>query len=76
VRFNEEPKEEYDEWLGGKPVQREPASYQELIFENNARTDLDRACGKVQQAQMLNQMSCRAKGSDLSPGVLRKATNR
>lgn len=72
--FYEEFAEKYDKLVSWEDrFKRESGFYQKLFSENKVRTVLDCACGTGQHVIMLNQMGYKAKGSDLSPAMLRKA---
>jgi len=74
MRFYEEFAEKYDRLVSlENRFKRESGFYQRLFSENKVRTVLDCACGTGQHVIMLNQMRYKAKGSDLSPAMLRKA---
>jgi len=74
MRFYEEFAEKYDRLVSWENrFKRESGFYQKLFSENKVRTVLDCACGTGQHVIMFNQMGYEAKGSDLSPAMLRKA---
>jgi ubiquinone/menaquinone biosynthesis C-methylase UbiE len=72
--FYEEFIEKYDSLISWKNRSgRETKFFKKLLSENKVEKVLDCACGTGQHVVMLNQMGFSAKGSDLSPAMIKKA---
>lgn len=72
--FYEEFIEKYDKLISwDNRFERESEFYKKLFIENDVKNALDCACGTGEHVVMLNKMGYTAKGSDLSPAMVKKA---
>ncbi len=72
--FYEEFIEKYDRLISWENrFKRESGFFKTLFSKNNVKTVLDCACGTGQHVVMFNQLGFNAKGSDLSPAMIKKA---
>jgi len=72
--FYEDFIEKYDKLVSFETrVKRSTKFYSALFSKNNVKTILDCACGTGHHVIMFNQMGFKAKGSDLSPAMIKKA---